>query len=154
MKRNARKDRLTKAFRHSQLEGLENRQLMVADVRFDDGILSMHGTNRTIMLRSLMSKQGKKSFVHVGGQSKKFPRQAVTKIIFDGGDGDDTFENRTNIDSVATGGGGNDRLTGGSGNDKISGDDGNDRNSGEKVTTNFGVAMETIGSRVAMAMIG
>jgi Ca2+-binding RTX toxin-like protein len=62
-------------------------------------------------------------------------RDNISKISFDGLDGDDTFVNETDIDSIAYGGAGNDWLIGGYGqdglygggnNDVLSGQDGND----------------------------
>lgn len=59
-----------------------------------------------------------------------FLRQSVAAVIFSGGDGDDRFQNFTDLPSVALGEAGNDVLTGGSGSDWLSGGDGDDALSG------------------------
>ncbi len=55
-----------------------------------------------------------------------FQRSAVTSLVFAGGDGNDRFENRTDLPSRASGDGGDDYLIGGSGADELTGGDGND----------------------------
>jgi hypothetical protein len=57
---------------------------------------------------------------------KEYDRTAVREIVFEGGDGNDRFINRTDINCTATGGKGNDTLYGGGGNDKLEGGEGND----------------------------
>src|SRR5262245_66343015 len=47
--------------------------------------------------------------------------QAVTRITFTGGAGDDTFVNNTILPAEADGGSGNDVLTGGTGSDVLTG---------------------------------
>ena len=54
------------------------------------------------------------------------PAKQVSRIVFEGRDGNDTFTNNTSVPAVAYGGNGNDRLTGGVGSDELYGDDGND----------------------------
>ena len=56
-----------------------------------------------------------------------FNRADVVDILFNGSKFDDIFVNDTDIDSIAFGRGGNDRLVGGSGNDDLFGGAGNDR---------------------------
>lgn len=51
----------------------------------------------------------------------------VTKIIFNGKDGNDSFTNETSIESLAVGGAGNDTLVGGSGDNVLVGGSGDDR---------------------------
>jgi Ca2+-binding RTX toxin-like protein len=55
-----------------------------------------------------------------------FLASTVGSISFNGIDGDDFFENQTNIASVASGGIGNDTLIGGGGGDDLTGGSGND----------------------------
>jgi Ca2+-binding RTX toxin-like protein len=55
-----------------------------------------------------------------------FQRSAVASVSFSGGDGNDVFENQTDVSSIAFGGAGDDALTGGAGNDVLDGGDGND----------------------------
>ncbi|HEY4232082.1 MAG TPA: G8 domain-containing protein, partial [Lacipirellulaceae bacterium] len=55
-----------------------------------------------------------------------FQKADVTSITFGGGDGNDRFENQTDISSYVLGGAGDDVLIGGSGSDTIYGGDGND----------------------------
>jgi hypothetical protein len=63
----------------------------------------------------------------LNGDRGTFAADKVEKIIFHGLDGDDRFENDTNIPCEATGGNGNDVLMGGSANDVLHGLAGNDR---------------------------
>src|SRR5205823_2171857 len=51
---------------------------------------------------------------------------SISKVTFQGYEGDDHFENRTAIPCIADGGAGNDYLLGGTGNDLLSGGAGND----------------------------
>ncbi len=51
---------------------------------------------------------------------------SINRVVFIGGDGDDSFVNRTNIATLAWGDGGDDRLVSGGGNDELIGNDGHD----------------------------
>jgi hypothetical protein len=55
-----------------------------------------------------------------------FPRESVAQIRFYGGDGDDRFENLTDVPTLAWGGAGNDTLIGGGNSDDMRGGAGND----------------------------
>ena len=55
-----------------------------------------------------------------------FLASTVNSISFNGTDGDDSFENQTNIAAVISGGNGNDTLIGGGGVDDVTGGSGND----------------------------
>lgn len=50
----------------------------------------------------------------------------INRLVFVGGEGNDTFVNQTRLASVADGGNGDDVLVGGSGIDQFDGGDGND----------------------------
>jgi Ca2+-binding RTX toxin-like protein len=56
----------------------------------------------------------------------RFPLAGVTGISFNGAGGDDEFVNLTGLNSIASGGFGDDHLVGGSGQDQFWGDSGND----------------------------
>ena len=60
------------------------------------------------------------------GVSDSFDKSLVESILFYGYEGDDRFENGTNLIALADGGGGNDVLLGGSGADDLRGGAGND----------------------------
>jgi hypothetical protein len=62
--------------------------------------------------------------------SAVFARSSVTMIRFAGGDGNDRFQNFTDINSNASGDAGNDVLIGGSGNDVLLGGSGDDQLTG------------------------
>ena len=62
----------------------------------------------------------------LGTTMSSFEKSSVTLIKFLGGDGNDHFENTTNITTVAWGGAGNDTLVGGLGNDRLYGEAGHD----------------------------
>jgi Ca2+-binding RTX toxin-like protein len=62
----------------------------------------------------------------LGTQDLAFSRASVAEVRFIGGDGNDYFQNRTNINATVQGDGGNDTLIGGAGNDSLSGGDGDD----------------------------
>jgi len=55
-----------------------------------------------------------------------FDRSSISKLVFQGEDGDDRFTNETEIPSAAFGGLGNDALRGGSGRDLLNGQRGHD----------------------------
>ena len=61
-----------------------------------------------------------------GVDTQQFALSAVNKVIFNGLDGADMFQNSTAIDSEAIGGDGNDQFAGGSGADRFVGGVGND----------------------------
>ena len=57
---------------------------------------------------------------------QSFSVSAVSSIRFDGGNGNDTFVNGTNVPVLAFGGAGNDYLSGGNADDELNGGDGDD----------------------------
>ena len=65
-----------------------------------------------------------------GYADQDFATSSVSKVVFIGFGGDDTFTNNTNIEGLLLGSGGNDTLIGGSGSDTINGGTGNDELSG------------------------
>jgi Ca2+-binding RTX toxin-like protein len=112
------------------VEGLESRRLMTT-VTFDaaTGRLDILGTAGDDYAEVRTSADGgvdvrtspgaAAPWVHVAGH--------VNQIHFKGGNGNDTFINRTAIGCMALGGNGNDLLIGGSGSDNLQGHAGNDR---------------------------
>src|SRR3954469_16251826 len=65
-----------------------------------------------------------------GNQNAAFARASVSQIKFVGSDGNDYFQNTSNIVSNALGEGGNDTLIGGTVNDTLDGGDGDDNLNG------------------------
>jgi Ca2+-binding RTX toxin-like protein len=61
-----------------------------------------------------------------GSVSKTYSAASISRVVFIGGDGNDTFTNGTSIASLLIGGDGNDVLNGGSGDDVINAGRGND----------------------------
>lgn len=98
-------------------------------VILSNGNLSVIGTpgNDVVRVSNLNSDTVR---VSVGGLVRPtnydFPATAVKLIFFQGGDGDDSFVNLTDINSVLDGGGGNDFLQASGGNDVLLGRAGND----------------------------
>ncbi|MCA9212473.1 MAG: hypothetical protein KDB27_05380 [Planctomycetales bacterium] len=122
------------------VESLENRELMAADISFANNVISIQGTNANDVV-SVAIDAGNTSgiFNHLDDQvvvsvqtgrsqvTESFPRYKgflsnVNSISFNGNDGNDRFQNNTNITSIAVGGNGDDVLIGGTGNDTLVGD--------------------------------
>jgi hypothetical protein len=66
-----------------------------------------------------------------GDMTRSFNKSAVSRIIFSGRNGADTFDNRTNVPCTAWGSGSPDVITGGSASDTLFGDSDNDTVRGE-----------------------
>lgn len=79
----------------------------------------------SILPRSAGSPSGVK--VTINAESKSFAPGTVTKVLFYGYGGNDSFSNTTAIPSTVNGGAGDDTLKGGSAEDLITGGDGNDQ---------------------------
>lgn len=113
-------------------ELLERRELLSVNQIFLDvgkGQLSIAGTPSAEQVLVTMDSP---TIVRVRAQSAggvvetTFQRSAVSSISYYGGEGNDRFENATNIPANALGQGGDDTLIGGSAADTLQGGDGND----------------------------
>src|SRR4051794_19464096 len=121
------------------VEGLEARELKTGQITFNidtvtiDGLSS--GTQATVsfdgrdwwnpfddLYRVSLSDRA----TGVSIDQKAFPAGDVHLVVFNGGDGDDLFQNLTGITSIASGDAGNDTLQGGSAADSLYGGDGYD----------------------------
>src|SRR5262245_13605138 len=115
------------------VELLESREVPTVDISLTNGVLTIQGDNQNN--DAVVRTEDTKVVVRVRSNgsakarniSKEYHGTAVREIVFRGDDGNDKFTNRTNIDSIAHGGLGNDTLYGGSGNDKLYGGSGNDK---------------------------
>lgn len=132
------------------LQSLEERVLMSAspigpaagpgvdnfDIDLDSGTITIDGTSNgdDVTVENVMIRG--RSFVQVtatnnnpvsgGTKVVRYNTSSVDKVIFNGGDGNDTFVNLTDVQSNAYGGNGDDELTGGSNVDRLEGGSGND----------------------------
>ncbi|MFC1758007.1 hypothetical protein ACFL2H_04470 [Planctomycetota bacterium] len=122
------------------VESLENREMMAADISFANNVISIQGTNANDVV-SVSIDQGNTGglFSHLDDKvvvsvqtgasqvTESIPRYKgfstnVKNISFNGNNGNDRFQNNTNIKSLAVGGNGNDVLIGGTGDDTLIGD--------------------------------
>jgi hypothetical protein len=116
---------------HLGVEGLEGRIVLAAGIGYDRAsrVLSIVGSggNDSAEVR----QQGASVVVSLNSATGRFSRVVsaaqVSRIVFTGQAGNDTFTNLTAIASRADGGAGNDVLRGGSGADQLTGGDGNDQ---------------------------
>jgi hypothetical protein len=114
-----------KSFRPS-FEALEAREVPASiSALSPDGVVTIEGDSFHNIAR--VREANGPVTVTIDQVGKTFDAAEVREIQFQGGDGNDSFTNYTNIPSKAYGGGGNDVLRGGSGNDILEGGDGNDR---------------------------
>ena len=114
-------------------EWLERRDLLSANqIAFDPtiGLIVVEGTPGADTV-SVWTDAANTVHVNmsnsVSTQALVFARPMVTQVRFVGGDGDDTFGNTSNIETIAFGDGGNDTLTGGSAGNVLFGGSGNDQ---------------------------
>jgi hypothetical protein len=115
------------------LENLETRELMSASVIGDTLYIEGTSGNDTVQVSETYNQQNGTAYYKVeerlaNGSDAVSLHEARTikKLVFNGGDGNDTFVNMTGLTTIADGGNGNDSLTGGSGNDILKGGTGND----------------------------
>lgn len=97
--------------RHVEL--IASDEFVIIGTNQDDHVEVTHATDDQLL-------------IFVNNESHLVPVSDVSTIVFDGLGGNDTFINRTDIDSSVHGGDGNDHLVGGSGNDTLHGEAGND----------------------------
>jgi RTX calcium-binding nonapeptide repeat (4 copies) len=122
------------------VELLESREVPTVDISLTNGVLTIQCVNQNndAVVKTedtkVVVEVSSNGLVHQGDTSAKAPHitkeydgTAVREIVFRGGDGNDKFNNLTNIDCIARGGLGNDTLYGGSGNDKLYCGSGNDK---------------------------
>lgn len=113
------------------VESLEGRIVLAAAIGYDRGsrTLSIVGSegNDSAQIR----QQGANVVVSLssaaGRLSRTVPAAQVSRVVFMGLAGNDTFTNQTGIASRADGGAGADVLRGGNGVDRLIGGDGNDQ---------------------------
>ena len=121
-KRNRKQTRGTNSVNY---QGLEDRRLLAVTAFQNEGQVVVRGdgfANEAIVEQ--VSDQLQVTFG--SGEAFAFNFGGVSSVRFVGAGGDDVFTNLTNLDTIAAGGNGNDRITTGGGNDRIFGGDGND----------------------------
>lgn len=108
-----------------QVERLESRRLLSANVELSEGVLRILGMNQadSALVETVSGTQVR---VTLNSQESSFPARSVASIFFHGRGGADHFENQTDIPTLAVGGPGADTLIGGSGDDLLSGKTGSD----------------------------
>lgn len=110
------------------IELLEDRVVMASDAGMflSEGVLRVEGTNiaDTAEIRII----GDQIKAQLNGQSANFRAVDVSKIVFRGNDGNDSFVNYSNIAAQAYGGAGDDVFNASysSGNHQLYGEGGND----------------------------
>ena len=116
---------------HLGFEGLEGRIVLAAGIGHDRGsrVLSIVGSAGNDVAE--VRQQGANIVVSLasasGRVSRTVPAAQVSRVVFTGLAGNDTFTNQTAIPSRADGGAGADILRGGQGADELIGGAGNDR---------------------------
>lgn len=116
---------------HLGLESLEGRIVLAAGIAHDRGsrVLSIVGSSGNDVAD--VRQQGVSLVVSLtsatGRVSRTVPAAQVSRVVFTGLAGNDTFTNQTLIPSRADGGAGEDVLRGGRGADELIGGDGTDR---------------------------
>lgn len=88
------------------------------------GILTINSDDNPTQVR--LKQIGINYIVEEVGTSKSWSYKAATEVVFNGGNGNDTFINASPLRVTARGYGGNDYLQGGPGNDLLLGGPGND----------------------------
>ena len=115
--------------RRLQLQKLDNRKLLAADVSIslEEGLLSIIGSDQSDHVSVKYTENGQQIVLTVNERTpQSYDAGLVNAIQFDGGKGDDTFVNQTAIPATADGEAGNDFLFGGAGDDHLAGGDGED----------------------------
>ena len=121
----SKKNLRQKSNKSASYGALEVRRLLAVTAKLNDGQVVINGDafdNQVVVQRVDDSLQ-----VSVANESTfRFDFDSVDSLRFVGRDGDDTFNNRTDLRTIAAGNNGNDRLTTGNGNDRLFGGAGND----------------------------
>ena len=105
--------------------GLEDRRLLAVTANLVGSELVIGGDaqDNTVVVQQL----GSNLQVNVANQGGfSFDFGSVSLLRFVGRAGNDVFINRTDIDTIASGNGGNDRISSGGGNDRLFGNEGDD----------------------------
>lgn len=119
--------RRTRRHAATSFESLEQKVLLTNINLLGSGELKIIGTGAADNVVVSKANGGADVKVKVQGQPAQFFATAdVSSITFKGNDGNDRFENKTNIDSKADGNAGKDTLIGGSGSDSLKGNGGKD----------------------------
>ena len=124
-------DRKSRCGLHLGFEGLEGRIVLAAGIGHDRGsrVLSIVGSAGNDVAE--VRQQGANIVVTLasasGRVSRTVPAAQVSRVVFTGLAGNDTFTNQTGIASRADGGAGADILRGGRGVDQLRGGDDNDQ---------------------------
>ncbi len=121
-RRSTRSSRQTKSVNY---QGLEDRRLLAVTANLVGSEVVIGGDAESNIV--VVQQAGDQLQVNVAHQgSFSFDFAGVSSLRFVGRAGDDVFTNQTNIDTIASGNDGNDRITTGNGSDRIFGNDGND----------------------------
>ena len=109
-----------------QIQSLESKVLLAADAFLGGSSdLIIQGDDEANIIRVITHSD--QIGVYLDGVRKDFAAIDVQRLVFAGGDGDDFFQNRTDLPLDANGGAGDDMLVGGTADDTLFGDEGNDR---------------------------
>lgn len=120
-----RSTRSTRQFKSVNYQGLEDRRLLAvtANLVGSEVVIGGDAQSNTVFVQQV----GDSLEVNVQNQeSFTFNFAEVSSLRFVGRAGDDVFTNQTDLDTIASGNDGNDRITTGNGTDRIFGNDGND----------------------------
>jgi hypothetical protein len=113
------------------VEGLENRLVMAAGIGYDAASRTLTIVGSDGNDSAEVRQQGSNVVVSLNSAAGQFSRSVnvarVSRVVFSGLGGNDSFTNRTAIASQADGGAGDDVLSGGQGRDELMGSDGNDQ---------------------------
>jgi len=113
------------------VESLEGRIVLAAAIGYDRASRTVSIVGSEGSDSAQVRQQGANLVVSLnsaaGGFSRVVPAAQVSRVVFTGLAGNDTFTNQTGIASRADGGAGDDILRGGRGVDQLSGGDGNDQ---------------------------
>ncbi len=107
---------------------LEKRQLLAVSVSLDaEGELSIQGDGSANLVTVSQPSAGQMIEVDVAGHDPyQFDSNLVSRLYFHGGNGDDLFDNQTDLPADARGHNGNDTLSSGLGDDLLIGGPGAD----------------------------
>lgn len=123
--KNVDTNRSARTFR---FESLEEKALLTKMIDFDlgTGIVTVDGDNTNDV--AAIFDNGARVVIDLDGFGERsFPRADVTKIVFNGGIGNDTVQSNSIVPLEAYGNDGDDNLIGGIGNDRLFGGPGMDR---------------------------
>ena len=121
----SKKNRRQKSSKASTYSGLEDRRLLAVTASFNSGqvVIGGDGFDNQVLVQQVDDTLR----VSVANQGTfNFDFDSVDLLRFVGRNGNDIFTNQTNIQTIAAGNNGNDRLTSGTGNDRLFGGGGND----------------------------